>query len=95
MRNYEILRMETLSVERNSMKDDVREAKIFRADKVQERLSPLQSVDVPSAEELRGAKDAEPSVLSFYNGRTFSEGRKLHNAYLVANGRPPLSEGQK
>jgi hypothetical protein len=42
-----------------------------------------------------GAKDAEPTVLSFYAGRPFSEGRKAHNQYRISRGLLPISEGKK
>ena len=66
MTNFTTTLMGSLSAERNAMRDDVREAKIFRADRVQERLSSLQSHDVHRVEEPRGASDSdEPNMLSF------------------------------
>ena len=42
-----------------------------------------------------GAQDSEPRLMSFYAGRSYSEGRKLHNAFLVSQGRSPLPEGRR
>jgi hypothetical protein len=42
-----------------------------------------------------GAQDSEPTIMSFYAGRAFSEGRKMHNAYLVSQGRRPIPEGRR
>ena len=79
------------------MRDDVREAKIFRADRVQERLSSLQSHDVHRVEEPRGASGSsdQPNMLSFFNGRPHAEGLKAYNEWLAAHGPPPIPEGQK
>jgi hypothetical protein len=53
--------------------------------------------DALTAEELGlvGANDAEPTILSFYAGKSFAAGRAAHNQYLVSRGKPPIPTGKK
>lgn len=55
--------------------------------------------DVPDVHELgifdMGAKDAAPTMMSFYAGKSFIEGRKAHNAYLISKGLSPIAEGSR
>jgi hypothetical protein len=54
--------------------------------------------ELPTLEELGigdSARDAEPSVMSLYNGKPFVEGRAAHNAWLVSHGRGPIPHGRR
>jgi hypothetical protein len=46
-------------------------------------------------EDMDSATDSEPNVMSFYNGKSFSEGRAAYNQYRIARGLPPLREGSR
>ena len=54
------------------------------------RLSELAPID-----DMGSVADAQPRTMDFYNGRSFSEGRALHNQSLVARGLPPIPEGRR
>ena len=46
-------------------------------------------------EDASSAADAQLRTMDFYNGRSFSEGRSLHNQALIARGLPPIPEGRR
>lgn len=46
-------------------------------------------------EDEDGAADAAPSVMSFFNGVPYSEGRKAYNQYRTAHRLAPIPEGRK
>lgn len=54
---------------------------------------PLDDIE-DEDETFSAAMDAAVNEMHFYNGRTFSEGRKLHNQARIARGLAPIPEGK-
>ena len=142
MRNYETLRMGTLSAERSAIHDNVddggesqrvaaraamewqrklgegldvgaervmfpggphstgpvRELRWNPSDGTAPDIDPIENLTKADMEAVFGENattDAAPSVMSFYAGRDFAEGRKRHNEHRVSQGLRPIPEGKK
>jgi hypothetical protein len=147
MKNFEIMRMQTLKAERNAVSDDTESqraamarakawqdeesAKIFEGrsgpapsestlsssrswpeSSMRMGTTTPQDVYARARSEAEQAANDEPptmaelgliedvggmqdSVMSFYAGKPFTEGRKAHNQYLVSRGKAPIPEGRK
>lgn len=44
---------------------------------------------------IEGVADALPNPMSFFAGRSYSEGRRLYNEARVSRGLPPIAEGRR
>jgi hypothetical protein len=74
----------------------VRELRWNPSDGIAPEIDPTANLTDEDLDVVFGAaKDAAPSVLSFYAGQSFAEGRKRHNEYLVSRGLRPIPEGKK
>jgi hypothetical protein len=67
--------------------EKIRELDWNPSDGIAPEIDPVVSL---SDEDLQvvfgGVKDAEPSVLSFFNGKPYSEGLKAYNEHLASKG---------
>jgi hypothetical protein len=71
-----------------------RQARIQAEAEVEDEDLPTMA-ELGIIEDMGGAKDAEPSTLSFYAGKSYQEGRRAHNAYRASKGFAPIPEGSK
>jgi hypothetical protein len=59
-------------------------------------IDPIDNLTKEDLDVVFGAaKDAAPSVMSFYAGKSFADGRAAHNRYRISQGLAPISEGKK
>jgi hypothetical protein len=92
--NLATLRMGTLGASRSAVTDDITEsAKIYSPDPDPRNLygttTAAEYDESPTLRELGledmgGAHDAAPSMLSFFNGKPHAEGLKAYNEYLAS-----------
>jgi hypothetical protein len=74
----------------------VRELNWNPSDGIAPEIDPIANLTDEDLDVVFGAaKDAQPSVMSFYAGKSFSEGRRLHNQHRVSQGLRPIPEGRK
>jgi hypothetical protein len=74
----------------------VRELRWNPSDGIAPDIDPIDNLTDEDLHVVFGAaKDAQPTVMSFYAGKSFSEGRRLHNQHRVSQGLRPIPEGKK
>lgn len=57
----------------------------------EDKLNELLLEDMGSS----AAGDAEPSMMAFFNGKSYADGRAAYNAARIARGLAPLPEGRR
>jgi hypothetical protein len=57
--------------------------------------TPNRLFELGPIEDMSSAVDGQPRVMDFYNGRSYSEGRALHNQSRIARGLAPIPEGKR
>ncbi|HEY1810281.1 MAG TPA: hypothetical protein VGG42_17085, partial [Acidobacteriaceae bacterium] len=79
-----------------SIEDVLAEARVREEDEEGQRWKKFFDEN-PETGGNDGVADAatEPSVMSFYAGRNYSEGRTLLNQHLVSRGKAPIPEGRR